>query len=173
MGKLPETIALLVLVIVAVIMGAQMAGGDEPPNGPFQEHWSLEFRRELAANPPGLLRDLRTAGASGSVPLLALGLALAGVAAWDVRASRGRRAPGAGAARAIGLVALLFAVAMAVHPWGGIPLVDIFSPMTRGTRHYPHLAPGLAVLRLGLCVAVAGHAVALFLDLLSARRAAR
>lgn len=178
MGKLPETIALLVLVLLSVVMSAQLAraveGDSHGVSGPFQKYWSLSYRRDLSANPPGLLRDIRTAGTPG-VAFLVLAAACAGIVAW-------RTAPGLGrcsdrscsrALRLAALLALLAAVALAARSWAGIFVIDLLSSLARHFPYYEPLAPGLAIIRLGLLTAIAGHGLALLFDLLAARRASR
>ena len=174
MGRLPETLTLLVLLLVVTILAGQMAAAVRSVDGyaldsPFQQHFSLEFRRELAANPPALLRDLRIAGPA-RLAFLGLAVALAIVA---VRTLVRRRSSGPEAARGSGLLALLVAVAAAAPVWGSQPTSDILGGSFWGGTWYQRLAPALALLRVGLAVAIAAHLTALVLGFVSARREAR
>jgi hypothetical protein len=173
-GRLPETLALIALVLIATLIAAQQAAltatidGDAVA-GPFQEQQSLEYRRELATNPPALLRDLRTAGPSGFA-FATLGMTLVAIAVVGLL----RRGPRAGAAaRGISLLALLLAVALATPIWASQPLGWTFLSAGWYGAQYTSVAPALALLRLGLAVAVAGHVAGVVLEFAAARRTSR
>ena len=175
MGKLPETLALICLVLVITIMAGHLAaaiGGFDryPFDSPLRKYFSLEFRRELAESPPALLRDLRIAGPTRLI-FPGLGAAVAVLAAWALLR---RRTSGAETVRGIGLLSLLLAVAGASPSWASwLRGTGPFEFYTWREPVYLRVAPALALLRVGLAVAIAAHLTALVLGFVAARRGAR
>lgn len=172
MRKLPETLLLLALLLVAVWLAWQFAWYQacrlSGETAPLQRPASLAARREIAADPPGFVRDLGKIGRPVWI-FLGLGAALVAVPALGavppIRRRYGALRFAASAADRIVLLTLCVGVGLAVHLYFGPPFWSSF--VIYKILPNPPLPPGasrgLALLRIALLLAVTARLIAVLL----------